>query len=1032
MRTPLATYRLQFNPRFDFRDAMEILPYLSMLGISDIYASPVFRANKGSSHGYDITDHSHLNPDLGTPEEFENLLRAVKAKGMGWLQDVVPNHMSYSHENPMLSDVLERREKSPFYGFFDVEWEHPLESLKGKLLAPFLNELYGDALEGGKIKLEFGEEGFALAYSGLRLPLSLRSYAIILSHGLRDLERDQEELARGEIESRDIEPKKIVKSEIGKSEIGMSETGRSRAEQSVSGKREFEQSGIGQKEADSGKIGLKTIEPEETEQKKSRPQIAALKEIILKANENDPDPSLKEALWRLYNESDSIRSFLDSNLVAFNGKTGERESFDLLDELHSEQNFRLCFWKVASDEINYRRFFILNEMISLNAEKDEVFDRVHTLVFDLLEKELIIGLRIDHIDGLYDPEGYLTRLRARLKEGYLVAEKVLLPGETLPLSWPLQGTTGYDFLNCINGVLCDERGAAKMSEVYALFTGSSLSFEDVAYEKKMLIADRHMSGDFDNLARFLKKNRGRDRRERDITLSGVKKALRELLVLLPVYRTYVKPGSFCEADRYAIREALKKAKQRNLDLFHEIDFLERFLLEPEDEELERSLAFVMRLQQFSSPLMAKGVEDTAFYRYHRLLSQNEVGGDPGLLGTTLDEFHRFLKARAESWPCSLNATSTHDTKRGEDARARINVLSELAEEWQVQVNAWSRINEPLRGKVRGEDVPEKNDEYFLYQTLIGAFPDCSEGAPTLSDESSRRSNSTPLPSKSDLYRPGDSPNHDENRSRWSYDLADFRKRARSYLVKSVREAKVHSGWVVQDASYEEAFAVFLDRILDSDEFMKSFMPFERKVAHFGALNSLSQTLVKITAPGVPDFYQGSELWEYSFVDPDNRRPVDFASRMSYLMDMLQREKADILGLMAELMGKEEDGRLKLFLVHRALAARKENPDLFLHGSYERFSVEGSHSENVIAFARRHAGLWAVTVVPRLIARLVKEGGYPLGRSVWGDDRIELTIDAPRIWQDAITGQPLESKGSLRLADVLSHFPVSLLMGKEER
>lgn len=943
MRTPLATCRLQLNPRFGFRSVVEILPYLSMLGISDIYASPIFRAKKGSAHGYDITDHNRLNPDLGTPDEFDAMLQEVKARGMGWLQDFVPNHMSYSHENHMLSDVLERGAKSPFFQFFDMEWDHPLESMKGRVLAPFLNELYGDALEEGKIRLEFGEEGFALSYFDLRFPLSLRSYATILSHGLRDLE--------------------------------------------------------------------------------SNPEIAALKEIILKANEEDPAPDIKDALWNLYITSDAVRGFLDSNLAAFNGKIGEREGFNLLDELHQEQLFRLCFWKVASDEINYRRFFILNEMICLRTEKEEVFDHVHSLIFDLLEKELITGLRIDHVDGLHDPEGYLTSLRARMKEGYLVAEKVLLPGEALPLSWPLQGTTGYEFLNCTNGIFCDKRNEDKMSEIYSSFTGSSLSFEDVAYEKRMLIADRHMSGDLDNLARLLKKNRGRDRRERDITLSGIKKALRELLVLLPVYRTYVRPGSFGEADRSAMREAVKKAKQRNLDLFHEIGFLERFLLEPQEEEGERWLDFFMRLQQFSGPLTAKGVEDTALYAYHRLLSQNEVGGDPGLFGTSLDEFHSFLKARAESWPHSLSATSTHDAKRGEDARARINVLSELAEEWQIQVNAWSRMNDGLKGKVKGEDAPDRNDEYFLYQALIGAFPDGFDESFLRSEDPSSQSDDTLL----------QSPQSNDSLSQ-PEDFAAFRERARSYLVKSVREAKVHSGWVVQDVSYEEAFAAFLDRILDSDEFLRSFLPFQRKIAHFGTLNSLSQTLIKITAPGVPDFYQGSELWEYSFVDPDNRRPVDFGRRMSNLTEMLERERADILGLIAELLEKKEDGRLKLFLIHRALAARRENTDLFLRGDYERLNVEGSRSENVIAYARRHAGLWAIAVAPRLAGGLVKEGAYPLGMRVWGEDRLSLSGGAPRTWHDAITGQTLEAQrdGSVRLGDALEHFPVSLLVGREER
>ncbi|MDD1751066.1 MAG: malto-oligosyltrehalose synthase [Methanothrix sp.] len=870
------------------------------------------KARKGSSHGYDVVDHNRLNPELGTLEEFEDLLQEVSALKMGWLQDVVPNHASYSHENDLLSDVLERGKLSEFFSFFDVEWDHPSDNLKGKIQAPFLEEFYRDALEKGDIRLEFSDAGFAISCSGIRLPVRLKSYAAILSYGLRDLEKGLKE------DTKDLED---------------------------------------------------------------------LKSIILKVNEEDPNPELKEELWKLCSESSAVRGFIDSNLAIFNGRAGDIRSFDFIDDLLSTQIFRLCFWKVASDEINYRRFFVLNDMISLNTEKKEVFDHIHSFLFDLLRRGLVTGLRIDHLDGLYDPEEYLTRLREHLSEGYLVAEKILLPGESLPNNWPLQGTTGYDFLNCQNGVFCDKDGVKALDEIYSRFTGLGTSFEDVAYEKKLLIADRHMNGDFDNLARILKKALGRGRRGVDITLSGIKKALKELMILLPVYRTYVRPGSFREFDRRVFQEAFRLAKQRNLDLFYELDLIQRFMLEPGEDDKDNWLAFIMRLQQFSGPLMAKGIEDTALYSYFGLLSLNEVGGNPGSAGTSLDEFHRFNRHRSESWPHSMNATSTHDTKRGEDARARINVLSELPEIWSGQIDAWSRINEGKKEKVMGRDVPDKNDEYFLYQALIGAFPHQSE------------------------------------------DLPSFRKRIKGYLIKAVREAKVHSGWVRQERSYEEAFTAFLERALDSEKFMGTFLPFQRKISHHGALNSLATALVKITAPGIPDFYQGCELWDLSFVDPDNRRPVKFERMATYLKELVQ---ADVLSLIEELLAGKEDARLKLFIIHQSLRARSENPELFTRGSYEPLKTEGARSENIIAFARKHNDLWAITVVPRLTTALVGEGDYPLGRKVWSDDQIPLFSKSPHYWRNAITGQPLEAKGQLYAGDVLQHFPVALLIGREGR
>ncbi len=909
---PRATYRLQFSPSFGFKNAMEIVPYLAELGISDIYASPIFKAKKGSPHGYDVVDQNSLNPDLGTSEDFKALVAEAKAHEMGWLQDTVTNHMSYSHENQMLSDVLERGSKSDYFQFFDVDWEHPWEGLKGRILAPFLGDPYGKNLEQGEIRLIYDEAGFAVSYYDIRMPLRLKSYAKVLSQGLENLQR-----LLGENNSVLIE----------------------------------------------------------------------LKEIIIEANGEAPGRNMKKRLWDLYTRSHDIHIFIESNIEAFNGKKNDPESFNPLDDLLSEQLFRLSFWKVASDDINYRRFFIINDLICTKTEREDVFNHIHSLIFDLVEKEMISGLRIDHLDGLHDPAEYLRRVRERIKDRYLIAEKILLPGEDLPSDWPLYGTTGYDFLNCMNGVLCDKDGKKQFDGIYSRFSGSNSSYDDIVYEKKKLIADRHMSGEVDNLARLLKNALDKDRHGRDITFSGIKKALEELLVLFPVYRTYISPGSFSEADRAIIVEASRRAKDRNLDLINEIDFVERFLLEYEKDRRESHLRFIMRFQQFTGPLMAKGSEDTALYVYYRLLSLNEVGGNPGSFGISPDEFHRFNEARARNWPHTMNATSTHDTKRGEDARARIDVLSEVPDEWERQIEIWSRLNEGRKKKVKGRDVPDRNDEYFLYQMLIGSIPFHFE--------------------------------------------ADFKERAKNYLVKAVREAKIHSGWVRPDTSYEEAFAAFLEEILGCDDFMTEFLPFQRKVAHYGILNSLTQTIAKITSPGVPDIYQGRDLWDFSFVDPDNRRPVDYEKRIEYLRDFIEKEKMDIMGLVTELLADKESGRIKLFLIYRALKSRKENLDLFARGAYMRLNVEGRHKENIIAFARRHGDAWALTAAPRLATRMVEEGELPLGRNVWKDSCILIGRDAPICWRNAITDQSLNTGDRIYLGDILEHFPVALLLGAVE-
>lgn len=912
MRLPVSTYRLQFNSSFGFTDALEIVPYLAELGISDIYASPIFKAKPGSLHGYDIIDQNVLNPELGALEDFNELIKELKARGMGWLQDIVPNHMSYSYDNRLLSDILERGNRSNYCQFFDIEWDHPWEGLKGRLLAPFLGDLYGNILDQGEIKLSYDQSGFSADYYGVRMPLSLDSYAIILSLGLEKLEK-----LLGE----------------------------------------------------------------------SNPDIAEIKAVILEANGGEANHGLKSRLWGLYSRSSDIKRFVDQNIGSFNGEKGDPDSFNPLDDLLSIQRFKLSFWKVASDDINYRRFFIVNDLICLKTERPVVFDYVHSLIFDLLKKGDITGLRIDHIDGLHDPAAYIKKIKEKAEGVYLVAEKILLPGEVPPPDWHIQGTTGYDFLNAVNGVLCDKNNKEELEKIYSGFTGLDQTYDNVVHEKKRLIANRHMSGEVDNLARLFKNAIGRDRYGEDITFTGIKKALTELLVHFPVYRTYIGPQVFRESDHAILSKTADTARENNLDLHKEIDFLERFLLRPENESSESWLRSIMRLQQFTGPLMAKGAEDTALYTYCRLLSLNEVGGDPGKFGLTLDEFHKFNEFRAESWPDTMNATSTHDTKRGEDARSRINVLSEIPNEWKRQIEIWERLNEDS-GEIADEsNGPDRNDRYFLYQTLIGSLP-------------------------------------------FSFET-NFRDRMKGYLVKAVRESKVHSGWVMPETSYEVAFTSFLDRLLDSDDFIRSFMPFSRMAAFYGILNSLASTLIKITGPGIPDFYQGTEIWDFSFVDPDNRRPVDFGKRISYLKNIAELEKKDILGLIEDLIQTKEDGRIKLFLIHRALMLRKKEPELFSRGSYVRLNAQGGCKDNVIAFARRHEGAWAITIVPRLCTALVKAEEMPLGRRIWSDTHLAVGSDMPASWINAITNQPFKIEDCMYIGDILDRFPVALLLGRAE-
>lgn len=936
LRVPAATYRFQFHRGFGFSEAKALISYLHDIGISDFYASPIFRAREGSLHGYDVVDPNRLNPELGTREDFDSLVDELHRHSMGWLQDIVPNHVAFDGQNQMLMDTLENGQGSPFIDYFDVDWNHSYQSLKGKILAPFLGEFYSQCLEAGEIQLKYDQAGLSVNYYNLKFPLSIESYATVLSYNLGSLKKRM-----------DTDHPDFIKL------YGML-------------------------------YALKNLPPNEERQERS-----------------DQILFIKRLLWELYASNDEITRLIDESVGRFNGKKGDLESFDLLDRLLAEQRFRLSFWKVATEEINYRRFFNINELICVRTEDERVFRALHALIFKLIEEKRIDGLRIDHIDGLYDPTGYLDRIRQTTGDLYVTVEKILALKEELPSYWTVQGTTGYEFLNYVNGIFCEQKNEEILTQIYAGFAGYPTSYSNLVVDKKRLIIGKHMAGDIDALAHLLKNISSTDRYGTDITLYGLRRALVEVLAFFPVYRSYINWQVYSEEDRARIGQTIKDAKEANPGLLHELNFIEGFLLlnfrdNLTDEERGRWVHFVMRFQQLTGPLMAKGFEDTTLYVFNRLLSLNEVGGDPSRFGLSVEEFHRFNEKRARSWPHSMSATSTHDTKRGEDARARINVLSEMPEAWKESLEKWSQLNRRAKKFLKGREVPDRNDEYFLYQTLIGAFP--------LRED----------------------------------DRSNFRERLKAYMIKAVREAKVHTEWLKPDANYEEAFLSFIDEILapsEANRFLNEFFCFLKKIGHYGMLNSLSQTLVKIVSPGVPDFYQGTELWDLSFVDPDNRRPVDFERRAKLLQEIKDKESEEPSSLARELLTSWTDGRVKLYLIYKALNFRRAHAKLFSEGDYIPLRAAGERKEQVCGFARRHGTLWMLSIVPRLTTKLAAEGEFPLGEKAWGDSHLGLPSEAPERWQNVLTGENLTSlnrEKGLYLREIFQCFPVALFKSAAER
>ena len=958
VRYPRSTYRVQFNSAFSFVEAATLIPYWQLLGITDCYASPYFKAVPGSPHGYDVIDPTVLNPEVGTTEEYDAFVRALQASGMGQLLDVVPNHMGIGRMvNAWWADVLENGPSSPYSIFFDIDWDPVKRELHDKVLLPILGDLYGHVLENQEITLECDEGAFFVRYYDHRLPLSPLSGAKVLSHRLDRLIQC-----------------------VGSGHAPIEEL------QSII-------TGLGhlppRHERDPAKV-------EERYREKT---------------------ILRKRLAAVVRDSAVIGAFIKDNVALFNGTKGDPRSFDLLDDLLDDQVYRLAYWRVASEEINYRRFFDVNELAAIRVEDPAVFQEIHQLVFRLLKNGAVTGLRIDHVDGLYSPSEYVSQLQAWARRElvscedsdrplYLIVEKILGRDEPLPETWPVYGTTGYDFMNMVNGLFVDQSGERRMSDIYTRFLHKRLSYQDIVYESKKLIMQAAMSSELNVLGHYLNRLSERDRRSRDFTLNSLTHAIREIVACFPVYRTYVTAGTsgLLDRDRSFIRLAVAKAKRRNPALSGLVfDFVRDLLLKQrdarteEDEQLQQQ--FVMKFQQITSPVTAKGVEDTAFYIYNRLVSLNEVGGDPEQFGLSVEAFHRAMQERQARWPLALSATSTHDTKRSEDVRARINVLSEIPQEWRMHVLHWAKLNKRFKTEVEGDEAPGRNEEYLLYQTLIGAWP------------------------FEELDAMG---------------FRAFRARIQQYLAKALKEAKVHTSWVNPNPVYEEAVANFIDRILDRSKpnlFLQDFLPFQQRVAGYGLWNSLAQLVLKMTAPGVPDFYQGTELWNFSLVDPDNRRPVDFSMRRRLLEDLQQACAAspERTALVRHLLDHRTDGRLKLYVLFAMLTYRRSQSELFSNGTYVPLDILGERKDHVCAFARIEQDQAVVVAVPRLVARLCPDAARPpVGTEIWADSWMTVPSWSARThYRNLLTGESLtpsllEGRHVLSLGQAFQELPVAVL------
>lgn len=875
---PIATYRLQLQPAFGFAQAAEAAGYLSLLGISHLYTSPCFQAVAGSTHGYDITNCSRINEELGGPEAHAQFSQRLETVGLGRLIDIVPNHVAIPGcQNPWWWDVLKNGPSSRFANYFDVDWDASEERWPNKILLPVLADHYGRILEKGELRLSHQSGVFTLHYHAHLFPIDSSSLVDVLSRAANACESD---------------PLAFIAESHGRI-----------------------------------------------------PQPAATGYKMIEIRHRDKS-LLMDLLTRLCHEERKVLEAIDAEVARIN------QDADALDALIEQQNYRLAYWKTAGRDLGYRRFFDIKDLAGLRIENLDVFQAIHALPLEWMEKGWIQGLRVDHIDGLRNPAEYLERLRQVFPKAWVLVEKILAPFETLPAEWPVQGTTGYDFLNLIGNLFIDSKSKDALTKVYESFVGVQANYQQTVVECKRLVMNELLGSELNRLTTLFVHICERHRQYRDYTRHEIQEAICETAVHFPVYRTYVPPkGLIRPEDIKYLSEAIEKAMSALQHLDAELFlFLKSVLLLETAGNLE--IEFAMRFQQLTGPAMAKGVEDTTFYRFNRLISLNEVGGDPDQFGISLSDFHQACEGVQKYFPMTLLATTTHDTKRSEDVRSRLALLSEIPVKWDEVVKRWSKLHKKhLQG-----GLPDRNIEYYFYQTLVGAWPIDPQ-------------------------------------------------RMLTHMQKASREAKEHTSWLRPNDAYETALKYFITSVMADEDFQVDLSGFVKDLLNAGRINSLSQTLIKFTAPGIPDIYQGTELWTLSLVDPDNRKPVDFALRQNLLDALTQLSVQEILARM-------DEGLPKLWVTQQALILRNEKPLHFgSEGSYHPLHATGPKADHVVAFLR---GTEAITIAPRLVMQL--EGK-------WCGTRLQLPEG---VWHNLLSNET-GLKGNVLLEEILAKFPVGLLV-----
>jgi len=924
-KIPRATYRVQLHAGFNFAQLAEIISYLDELGISDVYTSPIFRATPGSTHGYDVCDHNEINTELGGMEGLLQVSGLLREHDMGLLVDFVPNHMGVAVPyNWRWMDVLEHGHLSRFASFFDIEWNPRQASLRERILIPLLHDFYGRVLEAGEIQLKFEKAAFWVSYRTLRFPLRPESYGAILQR-----------LAWFKSPGSPLSQK------------------------------------------------LEKL----AEQFRDLPKPSATESVEEAEERNRQSTNLRRELSGLI-DAEGLGADLEQVLSALNGKTGDATSFDTLHQILEEQNYRLAFWKSGTHEINYRRFFAIDTLVGLQMGKKEVFDECHRLLHQLIDKSVVTGVRIDHIDGLWDPAQYLERLSHLRKNEenplYVLAEKILNEGEGLSDDWALHGTSGYEFASELIDLFIVSKNEPAFTHLYREFAGMTLDPHEQAYQLKLFTMEELFSNVIDGLVLDLETQVKSDRRWRDWTVNDLRLALSRIIACLSVYRTYCrvgqKPGP---ADLDVVGKAVAAALKRNRSS-DPIPFL--FILElwsgryPDARATPELKAWaenwICKLQQFTGAIMAKSIEDTLFYRYVRLMGANEVGHNPAHFGRPVASFHQTNQLRRKNWPVSMLSTSTHDTKVSEDVRARLLALSGLPELWAKSLLHWNACNLSFKTEVDGLPAPDANEEYLLYQILLGAWP--------LEEQ----------------------------------EVDDvFRERIKKYMHKALSESKANTTWSTPNKPWLKACDDFVEALLDRQRahlFWEDILPFARELAWRGMNLSLSQTALKLTCPGVPDIFQGNEIWDFSLVDPDNRRPVDYALRRQLLQNL---DKVDTHNLYKSW----KDGRIKMHLIRTILRFRREHPDLFSQGSYTPLEVEGENADHFIAFLREHGE------EQLLVIALTQVGQQNIeDMSAMGEGSFLLAPDTTSAWRDLLSDRTItKPTRRIPLNVLLNGFPAGI-------